>query len=83
MQNKRIPHLRCFCAQIIIAFVVFCLLDFIFLVGFGLVYVFVHLKSFRKKKNEIVLMTSFTILLTCTPINPPIENLFVHIYFYL
>ena len=31
----------------------------------------------------IVLTTSFTILLTCTPINPPVENLSVRNYFYL
>ena len=39
------------------------------------------------KKNinslEIVLITSNTILLACTPINPPIENLFVRTDFYL
>ena len=32
---------------------------------------------------EIVLITSYTILLTCTPIYPPMQNLFVCIYFYL
>ena len=32
---------------------------------------------------EIVLIASYTLLLTCTPINPPIENLFAHIYFHL
>ena len=42
--------LRHFCARIITAFVVFCLLNFILLVGFGLVYVFVRSKSFCKKK---------------------------------
>ena len=39
---------------------------------------------FRKTKInslETVLITSFTILLTCTPINPPIEGLFVRTYF--
>ena len=29
---------------------IFCLLNFILLVGFRLVYIFVRLKSFRKKK---------------------------------
>ena len=46
-------------------------------------YVLVRLKSFRKKTInwlQIVLITSFTILLTCTPINSPIENLFAHAY---
>ena len=65
---------------------IFCLLNFFLLVGFRLVYIFVRLKSFRKKKInclEIVLITSYTKLLTCTPINPPIENLFVRAYFYL
>ena len=50
------------------------------LVGFGLICVFLRSKSFRKK---IVLIASFTILLTCTPINPPIKNLYVRTYFYL
>ena len=54
---------------------------FVFLlVGFGLICVFARSKSFRKK---IVLIAPFTILMTCTPINPPIENLFVRTYFYL
>ena len=39
----------------------------------------------KRKINrlKIALITSYTILLTCTPINPPIENLFVCTYFYL
>ena len=47
--------------------------------------VFLRSKYFRKKLNrfEIVLITSNTILLTCTPSNLPIKNLFGHIYFYL
>ena len=71
----------CFCC--------FCLFVFVLLVGFGLICVFVRSKSIRKKKKKIinrpkvVLITSFTILLTCTPINPFIKNLFVHTYFYL
>ena len=72
--------------QKIVAFVVFCLLVFVLLVDFGLICVFVRLKSFRKKKInrlEIVPITSFTILLTSTPIKPPIENLFVRTCFYL
>ena len=32
------------------------------------------------KKIEIVLIASFTILLTCTPINSLIKNLFAHAY---
>ena len=32
---------------------------------------------------EIVFIASFTILQTCTPINPPIENSFLRTYFYL
>ena len=47
---------------------------------------FFYAQNFFVKKIiwlEFVLITSFTILLTCTPINPPIENLFVGIYFYL
>ena len=72
--------------QKIVAFVVFCLLVFVLLVDFGLICVFVRLKSFHKKRLnrlEIVPITSFTILLTSTPIKPPIENLFVRTYFYL
>ena len=40
---------------------------------------FCSAKSFRKKIDlfEIVLLISFTILMMCTPINLPIENLFV------
>ena len=58
---------------------------FIFLlVGFGWFAFLCTQKLFVKKSLlEIVLITSFTILLMCTPINPPIENLFVHTYFYM
>ena len=43
---------------------------------------FLRSKFFRKKirRSEIVLITSFAILLRCTPINTPIENLFVYAY---
>ena len=47
---------------------------------------FVLLKFSRKKKMKrfkIVLIASFTLLLTCTPLNLPIENLFARTYFYL
>ena len=73
---KYFTPLRTFSARKIVAFVVFCSPVFDLLVGFGLIYVFVRSRFFRKKKNwfEIVLITSFTILLTCTPINSPIEN---------
>ena len=37
----------------IVAFVVFCLLNFVFLVGFCLRRVFVRAKSFRKKKLSL------------------------------
>ena len=55
------------------------------LVSFELFCIFECSKSFRKKKNwlEIVLITSFTMLVTCTPINLPIDSLFVHTYFYM
>ena len=49
-------------------------------------FTFLYVQNFFVKKInwlEIVLITSLTILLTCTPINSPIENLFVHISFYL
>ena len=35
------------------------------------------------KRFKIALIVSFTLLLTCIPLDPPIENLFVHIHFYL
>ena len=81
--------LRSFYARKIVAFVVFSSFSFVSLVAFDLVFVFVRTKSFRKKRKkqinwfEIILITSFTILLTCTSINLHIENLFVHTYFYL
>ena len=69
-----------------------CLFMFL-LVGFGLICVFVCSKSFRNNNNnnnnnkisrlEIVLITSYTILLTCTPLNLPMENVFVRSYFSL
>ena len=40
-------------------------------------------KKKKKDKNGIdmiVTITSFAILLMCIPINPPIENLFSHVY---
>ena len=43
--------------------------------------VFFVLQNFLLK--TFVLIASFNILLTCTPINPPIEKLFVRPYFYL
>ena len=49
-------------------------------------FTFLYVQNFFVKKInwlEIVLIISLTILLTCTPINSPIENLFVHISFYL
>ena len=44
------PLLRCSFAQKIVAFAAFCSLVFVLLVGFGLIYIFVRLKFFRKKK---------------------------------
>ena len=67
---------------------------FVLIVCFGLIWVFVHLKCFGKKKkknrSKIALITSYTILLNYTPLNPPIKNCFstnfstnfLHIYFY-
>ena len=43
--------LRSFCARKIVTFV-FCLLIFVLLVGFGLICIFVHLKSFCKKNKQ-------------------------------
>ena len=80
-----VSPLRSFSARKIVAFVVFCLLNFFLLVGFGLSFVFVRLKFFRKKINklEIVVITSCTILMTCSPINPRIENLFSYFLTFL
>ena len=41
------PPLRSFCARKTVAFVVFCSLNFVLLVGFDLICVFVRLKFFR------------------------------------
>ena len=62
---------------------------FFFVSWFCLWHVFVRLKSFRKKKKIIIInrfesaLITFTILLSCNPNNPPIENLFVRTYVYL
>ena len=72
--------LRSFCARkkcclCGLAFAYFC-----FVSWFLLVSVFFTLKIFSYKKIEIVLITSYTILLKYTPITHPIENLFPHAY---
>ena len=84
-KTNNFQALRSLCAQQTVAFVVFFLLVFVLVVGFCLICVFVRLEYFRKKKKrlEIVLITQFTVLLICTPINPLNKNLFVHTYFYL
>ena len=72
-QNKQfLPPSKFLCTRKIVAFVVFCSLVFVLLVGFCLWHVVGHLKIFvQKSRLEITLITSFTILLTCTPINSP------------
>ena len=45
-RKKKHQNAKIFFSRIIIAFVVSCLLNFILLVGFGLVYVFVRLNFF-------------------------------------
>ena len=62
MQNKPFFPLEGFSTQKIVAFLFFCLLIFILLVCFDLIYVFVPSKIFRKK-IETVPVTSFTILI--------------------
>ena len=60
------PHKNFLCIQKIVAFVHFCSLIFVLLVGFCLRCVFVRLKSFCKKiinRLEFALITSCTILL--------------------
>ena len=85
MQNKQFLP---FCAHEKLLPLLFSVCFFFcFLVGFGLICVFVRLKFIVKKKKKnrlrIVLIASFTILRACTPTNPPIKNLFVHTFFYL
>ena len=81
--------LEVLCTWKIVAFVVLCSIIFFLLVGFCLWHVFVRLKSFRKKKKIIIInrfesaLITFTLLLSCNPNNPPIENLFVRTYVYL
>ena len=84
-QNKQLPPLLC--AKN------YCLCCFLFTCFFGFFcwlvlscFAFLNAQHlFVKKKNwlEIVLITSFTMLVTCTPINLPIDSLFVHTYFYM
>ena len=50
-QNKNFSPLRCFYERKTVAFVVFCSLVFILLVGFGSIYIFVGLKFCAKKNN--------------------------------
>ena len=80
---KNFLPLRSFSARKIVAFVAFCSLNFVLLVDFDLIYVLVRLNFFRKEKNRNCPETSFTILLTCAPLNPSIEDSFVRTYFYL
>ena len=80
---KNFLPLRSFSARKIVAFVAFCSLNFVLLVDFDLIYVLVRLNFFRKEKNRNCPETSFTVLLTCAPLNPSIEDLFVRTYFYL
>ena len=77
--------LRSFYAEKIVAFVVFCLLNFTLLVGFGLICVFVRFLRLLIKKNwfEIITIISSTIPLTCTPLDQPIKLLLTHNCFYL
>ena len=61
--------LRSFCARKIVAFAVFCWFIFVFIGWFWLNLRFCALKNFFVKKIdwlEIVLITSYTIILTCT-----------------
>ena len=64
-QYKRVPPLRSLCAQKIVVFVFFCFISY-----FQFDLRFCALNIFSCKKVEIVLITSNTILLTCTPIKP-------------
>ena len=46
-------------------------------------FVFLCCRNFFKNKQKSVFITSLTILLTCTSLNLPMENLFACTYFYL
>ena len=46
------PPVRCFYCWKIVVFVVYCLLVFLWLVSFGLIYVFIRLKSVLKKNKQ-------------------------------
>ena len=74
---------RCLC-WFLFAYFCFCWLVLIDLC-FCTLKIFSQKKKKKKKINwlEIVLIASFTIPLTCTPINQPIKNVFVCTYFYL
>ena len=50
-------------------------------ISYFLLWCSLYAQNFFVKK--IVLITWFTIFRTCTPINPPIEDLFARTYFYL
>ena len=71
-----------------VAFVVFCSLILVFVGWFCLICVFLCSKSFRKKKIKrlkIVPITSFTILLKCTPTPQPAYREFIctHLFLFL
>ena len=68
-----------------IFFMLVKMLPFLFLFAYMYFELFLRVKSSRKKIKTfgVVWMASFTLLLMCTPINPPIVNLFVRTYFYL
>ena len=62
------------------------ILSFLFLFACMRFVLFVRMKSSCKRKIKrfkITLIPSFTILLTCNPLNVPIKNLFVRTYFCL
>ena len=62
------------------------MLSFLFLFACMRFVLFVRMKSSCKRKIKrfkITLIPSFTILLTCTPLNLPMKNLFVRTYFCL
>ena len=79
--------LRSFCARKIVAFAVFCWFIFVFIGWFRLNLRFCALKNFFVKKNRLAWNCSNNLIYYNTDVYPPInliiENLFVHIYFYL
>ena len=69
------PKICCLCCFL---FACFCFVSWCLLCLFLCAQNLFIKKKTKKNRLEIVLTTSNTILLMCTPINTPMKNLFVH-----